>query len=356
MYITFGDGSFEELDLASNEQSITFSQVDTFLGTSDLSLGAGTYAQSDIMGYSYNNELILAGFVLRFEDFFNTPVIEFTALSALINAGFNGLTFNSETYLASVATVIENSDGSKKFTWVPTGSQVDAVQAIVDADASTRFELPILLESAASYTGTAYDVYLDHRRKLNSANSATFSLSDIPSSDLTASTKFVDHLGVVIATGTSSAELDKVVNYINAKTHTENGSLIYNYLYAGEPYTFKATLSEPVFDYGKKDPSKLARMQIRTFNVSFTDTAFFNFKVKAKDRDEVVSTYTAKQFGDSENTLGFLPNIEYGDKKFSVLSNAANVKLTLENDSHLPSTFQSGEYEVMFHYRNPVRL
>lgn len=356
MYITFGDGSFEELDLASNEQSITFSQVDTFLGTSDLSLGAGTYAQSDIMSYSYNNELILAGFVLRFEDFFNTPVIEFTAIPTLLNAGFNGLTFNSETYLASVATVIENSDGSKKFTWVPTGSQVDAVQAIVDADASTRFELPILLESAASYTGTAYDVYLDHRRKLNSANSSTFSLSDIPSSDLTASTKFVDHLGVVIATGTSSAELDKVVNYINAKTHTENGSLIYNYLYAGEPYTFKATLSEPVFDYGKKDPSKLARMQIRTFNVSFTDTAFFNFKVKAKDRDEVVSTYTAKQFGDSENTLGFLPNIEYGDKKFSVLSNATNVKLTLENDSHLPSTFQSGEYEVMFHYRNPVRL
>lgn len=356
MYITFGDGSFEELDLASNEQSITFSQVATVLGTSDLSLSSGTYAQSDLMGYSHNNELLTAGFVLRFEDFFNTPVIEFTAIPTLLNAGFNGLTFNSETYLASVATVIENSDGSKKFTWVPTGSQVDAVQAVVDADASTRFELPILLESAASYTGTAYTVYLDHRRKLNSANSATFSLSDIPSSDLTATTKFVDHLGVVIATGTSSAELDKVVNYINAKTHTENGSLIYNYLYAGEPYTFKATLSEPVFDYGKKDPSKLARMQIRTFNVSFTNTAFFNFKVKAKDRDEVVSTYTAKQFGDSKNTLGFLPNIEYGDKKFSVLSNATNVKLTLENDSHLPSTFQSGEYEVMFHYRNPVRL
>jgi len=356
MYITFGDGCFEELDLASNEQSITFAQTATFLGTSDLSLGAGTYAQSDIMSYSYNNELLLAGFVLRFEDLFNTPVIEFTALPTLLNAGFNGLTFNGETYLTSAATVIENSDGSKKFTWVPTGSQVDAVQAIVDADASTRFELPVLLESEVSYTGTAYDVYLDHRRKLNSTNSATFSLSDIPSSDLTASTKFVDHLGVVIATGTSSAELDKVVNYINGKTHTENGSLLYNYLYAGEPYTFKATLSEPVFDYGKKDASKLARMQIRSFNVSFSDTAFFNFKVKAKDRDEVVSTYTAKHFGDSENTLGFLPNIQYGDKKFSVLSNATNVKLTLENDSHLPSTFQSGEYEVMFHYRNPVRL
>ena len=97
-------------------------------------------------------------------------------------------------------------------------------------------------------------------------------------------------------------------------------------------------------------------MQLRSFNISFSDTAFFNFKVKAKDRDEVVSTYTAKQFGNSQNTLGFLPNIAYDTKKFAVLSNATTVKLTLENDSHLPSTFQSGEYEVMFHYRNPVRL
>ena len=356
MYITFGDGSFEELDLASNEQSVTFSQMTTVPSRSTFSLGTSTYGHSDLIGYSYNNELFLSGFVLRFEDFFSTPVIEFTAVPAILNAGFSGLTFNSETYPTSDATVLNYSDGTKKFTWVPTGSQVDAVQAVVDADATTRFELPILLKSAVSYTGTAYDVYLDHRRKLNSANSATFSLSDIPSSDLTTSTKFVDHLGVVVAQGTSSPELAKVVNYINGKTHTENGSIVNNYLYAGEPYTFRATLSEPVFDYGKKDPSHLARMQLRSFNISFSDTAFFNFKVKAKDRDEVVSTYTAKEFGNSENTLGFLPNIDYGTKKFAVLSNAANVKLTLENDSHLPSTFQSGEYEIMFHYRNPVRL
>jgi len=65
---------------------------------------------------------------------------------------------------------------------------------------------------------------------------------------------------VLIAQGTSSAELAKVVSYINGKTHTENGAVVNNYLYAGEPYTFTATLSEPVFDYGKKDPSHLARM------------------------------------------------------------------------------------------------
>ena len=355
MYITFGDGSFEELDLASNEKSITFSKQATVSGNSFV-LSSGAYAATTLATYAYNNQQTLVGITARFENVFNTPILEATLVSTLLNEGFSGVTFNGELYSSADATVLNYSNGTKKFTWIPTVSQINAVQAIVDATPTTQFVLALNLQTEAAYTGKAYDVYLDHRRKLNSANSATFSLSDIPSADLTTSTKFVDHLGVLIAQGTSSAELAKVVSYINGKTHTENGAVVNNYLYAGEPYTFTATLSEPVFDYGKKDPSHLARMQLRSFNISFSDTAFFNFKVKAKDRDEVVSTYTAKQLGNSQNTLGFLPNIAYDTKKFAVLSNATTVKLTLENDSHLPSTFQSGEYEVMFHYRNPVRL
>ena len=363
MYITFGDGSFEELDLASNEQSINFTNLQNLVkNDTGFTLTAPLYTKQDFLQFTYDNQTYLTSVLLKFQTFGSSPSIEFTATAALKALNLTSITFNSEAYAFADASSVDYPDGSTKYTWTPSGAQAAAVQSIVDGTtlpdgtSTTVWYLTLNVDVTQEYSGKAYDVYLDHRRKLNSANSASFSLSDIPSSDLTASTKFVDHLGVVIATGTSSAELDKVVAYINGQTHTENGVVVYNYLYSGEPYTFTATLSEPVFDYGKKDASKLARMQIRSFNVSFSDTAFFNFKVKAKDRDEVVATYTAKQFGDSENILGFLPNIQYGDKKFSVLSNATNVKLTLENDSHLPSTFQSGEYEVMFHYRNPVRL
>jgi hypothetical protein len=363
MYITFGDGSFEELDLASNEQSINFTNVKNLVkNDTGFTLTSPLYTKQDFLQFTYGNQTYLTSVLLKFQTFGSSPSIEFTATTALKALNLASITFNSEVYAFADASSVDYADGSTKYTWTPSGAQAAAVQSIVDGTtlpdgtSTTVWYLTLNVDVTQEYSGKAYDVYLDHRRKLNSANSASFSLSDIPSSDLTATTKFVDHLGVVIATGTSSAELDKVVAYINGQTHTENGVVVYNYLYSGEPYTFTATLSEPVFDYGKKDASKLARMQIRSFNVSFSDTAFFNFKVKAKDRDEVVATYTAKQFGDSGNILGFLPNIEYGDKKFSVLSNATNVKLTLENDSHLPSTFQSGEYEVMFHYRNPVRL
>ena len=361
MYITFGDGSFEELDLASNEQSITFSGLALATATNNVNLLTAEYTASAVAAFPYGGTTHLAPYFMRFEEVSNTPVIEMTVPLALLNTTFDGIKFFGQTYYIVDATAVSNVDGSKKFTWVPTTSQINAIQTFVDAqtDSENRYveaQISAVIKTAETFTGKAYDVYLDHRRKLNSANSATFSLSDIPSADLTTSTKFVDHLGVLVAQGTSSAELAKVVSYINGKTHTENGAVVNNYLYAGEPYTFTATLSEPVFDYGKKDPSHLARMQLRSFNVSFSDTAFFNFKVKAKDRDEVVSTYTAKQLGNSQNTLGFLPNIAYDTKKFAVLSNATTVKLTLENDSHLPSTFQSGEYEVMFHYRNPVRL
>ena len=361
MYITFGDGSFEELDLASNEQSITFSGLALATATNNVNLLTVEYTASAVAAFPYGGTTHLAPYFMRFEEVSNTPVIEMTVPLSLLNITFDGVKFFGQTYYIADATAVNNIDGSKKFTWVPTTSQINTIQTFVDVQTDpenpyVEAQIAAVIKTAETFTGKAYDVYLDHRRKLNSANSATFSLSDIPSADLTTSTKFVDHLGVLIAQGTSSAELAKVVSYINGKTHTENGAVVNNYLYAGEPYTFTATLSEPVFDYGKKDPSHLARMQLRSFNVSFSDTAFFNFKVKAKDRDEVVSTYTAKEFGNSENTLGFLPNIDYGTKKFAVLSNAANVKLTLENDSHLPSTFQSGEYEIMFHYRNPVRL
>jgi len=164
-------------------------------------------------------------------------------------------------------------------------------------------------------------------------------------------TVFTDHRGDIIAKGMTTAELNKVATYLNS-SHIENGVTVNNYAYAGKPYTFKYQLSEQVFKPVKGDSTELARFQIRNINFNYNDTATFKVTVENLGRDPVETTFTGRILGQANNILGLSPIVESGGFKIGVQSQAKNTNITITNDTHLPSIFQSVEWEGFVNLRN----
>ena len=203
-------------------------------------------------------------------------------------------------------------------------------------------------------TATRLDALLDDRKLIQKASIAyNFTVSLLYSTYplLSSTTVFTDHAGAIIGSGNSTPELGKVVNYLN-QTHVENGNTTLNYVFAGEPYEFKYQLSEQVFKPVKGDSTEMARFQIRNINFNYNDTAAFTVEVENLGRDTMTTKFTGRILGQANNILGLAPVVDTGGFKVGVQSQAKNTKITLTNDTHLPSLFQSVEWEGFVNLRN----
>tara|TARA_R110000787_G_scaffold94348_3_gene197083 strand:- start:251 stop:3202 length:2952 start_codon:yes stop_codon:yes gene_type:complete len=207
---------------------------------------------------------------------------------------------------------------------------------------------------SATATATRLDALLDSRMLLQKTSSSSAMYPGLVTSlypPLSSTTVFTNHAGAIIATGNSTAELTKVAAYLNL-SHVENGSTVLNYVFAGEPYTFKYQLSEQVFKPVKGDSTEMARFQLRNMNFNYNDTATFTVTVENLGRDTKTTKFTGRILGQANNILGLAPIVDTGGFKVGVQSQAKNTKITLTNDTHLPSLFQSVEWEGFVNLRN----
>ena len=124
-----------------------------------------------------------------------------------------------------------------------------------------------------------------------------------------------------------------------------------NYVYAGEPYCLTYQLSEQVFKPAEGDPTDLGRFQIASISLNFTDSGAFDVTVDATGRDVVVTPFSPRILGGLGNIIGQVAVPAKGHQKVGVLSQASEVDITITNDSHLPSTFQSIEWEGYITFR-----
>ena len=114
----------------------------------------------------------------------------------------------------------------------------------------------------------------------------------------------------------------------------------------------KYTFSEQLFKATSgtaKTPSGAAKLLIRNCCLFYNNTAFFQVKVQPKHRDVYVNTFTPDVVG--ATTLGSLL-LDEGFYRFPVFSQAQDTKITIENDSALPSNFTSAEFESFTHSRS----
>ena len=391
LYITFDDGSFEKMDLTSEAPEISFVVTNDI--KADLTTAAAINATYTLTGFTY----IIKGFMSQ------EAGVNYTGFSPDITNGFGSInnaaidqfflyketntsvTPNTSTY--NLYGAIDRTKlGINKIEDYPTSVTLEGTTLTLDA-LYTQSSLDLLTSNkllsisatitetqfnallnnvgtptditlnrvSTTFTKKDYPVHLDHQVKLQASTSAaaSFTTSDLNTAyTATSVTQFIDHKGDVIATGNSDAAKAQVVAVIHNKEHTENGSTVGSYVYAGEPYTFKYQLSEQVFTPERGDTTDLARFQLRNITFKYNDAGTFNVTTGSTGRTPKVSKFTGRIVGQANNLLGYAAVVDNGSYKVGVQSQAKETDITITNDSHLPSTFQSAEYEAWVTLRN----
>jgi len=145
----------------------------------------------------------------------------------------------------------------------------------------------------------------------------------------------------------ATVTLTQAVNDVDA-----DGNDIDTSVFVGVPYTMKYTFSEQLFKAKAgqgSSPSNAAKLLIRNASIYFDKTAHFKVKVTPKFRDTYENVFTPDVIGST--TIGTL-NLDSGFYRFPVLTKAQDTKIEIENDSALPSNFQSAEFESFVHSRS----
>jgi len=123
-------------------------------------------------------------------------------------------------------------------------------------------------------------------------------------------------------------------------------------VWVGIPYTMKYVFSEQLFKAkagNGKSPSDAAKLMVRNGAIYYDRSAYFKVKVTPKFRDTYENVFTPDVVGSS--TIGSL-SLDSGFYRFPVFTKAQDTTITIENESALPSTFQSAEFESFVHSRS----
>lgn len=123
-------------------------------------------------------------------------------------------------------------------------------------------------------------------------------------------------------------------------------------LIIGVPYTFKYQMSEQVFKPTQGDSTQLARFQLKKLSFNYNDTGHFDVTVDSVGRSPVTSHFTGRVLDNQHNLLDQSAVIDDGAFQVGVQAQASQTDITITNDSHLPSTFQSAEWEGYIVLRN----
>ena len=374
--IVFMDGSFEEMSLASSQETTTYQEAtqsvisgtsgiyqDGYLGyvhtrkgyASNLS-GSGTAASSYLLqAYVHATTYVGGGVTNPYKARVRALQSLFSGASAYSNADLPvsiKITNNSTGHVFTKSIVQAVPLSSSYFLATPSADYVDFDVVIDSTLYAAMFNGSYTVDfvyatTTVSVQSGSNPVLLDHRKTLSGLANQAALLSVY---DATTNSRYVDHKGNLLASGTPAD--DSVLFTYLAGTHVANGATVANYVYAGEAYDFNYKFSEQVFRAGDNDPTRMARHQLRSIALNYNDTGNFNVTVSSTGRDDKVTNFTGRILGQSDNLLGYSPVVEDGTLKVGIQSQAQETDITINNDSHLPSTFQNAEVEAFVTLRN----
>lgn len=89
------------------------------------------------------------------------------------------------------------------------------------------------------------------------------------------------------------------------------------------------------------------RLQVRKISFNYDDAGLFNVKVTPEGRQTYTYTYSGKVLGEASATIGSY-SISSGKFQVPVVSRNVGTQIVLENDSPLPSSFLSADWEGFF--------
>ena len=129
-------------------------------------------------------------------------------------------------------------------------------------------------------------------------------------------------------------------------------------VFIGRSYNMTYTFSEQFVKDPQNNSTLTGRLQLRTFTVYYTDTAFFRTAVAPYGADveqetivpSLMSEFSGKTLGDQSLILG-LPAFHSGSYSFQIYGDADVAKVSITNDSHLAANFQAAEWEGFYQNR-----
>ena len=236
-----------------------------------------------------------------------------------------------------------------KFTFTGEIRGIEFIESTLYAVITNNGETNLLempLESGLK-DAAGYVTHLDMRvAKTVTHGSSTITLPYTPA-DNSVEVYTTDGLKLNATNSGATVTLTQAVNDVDI-----NGNDIDTPVFVGIPYTMKYTFSEQLFKAKSGNgtsPSNATKLMVRNGSIYFADTAFFKVKVTPKFRNTYENVFTPDVVGST--ILGTL-NLDTGFYRFPILTKAQDTIITIENESALPSNFQSAEFESFVHSRS----
>lgn len=197
-------------------------------------------------------------------------------------------------------------------------------------------------------TGEPYPVHLDRKVQLTSGNVDYGSGYTTISLDALGYTPSEGSYQIVIKTH-PTLKPGEIFNVIWDGTTAKVAGNITGGTYAfGRKYMFKYELStitvKTASPGGGQKSDTEGRLQLRKVAFNYADTGLFQVKVKSEGRDLYTYTFSGKILGTSSATLGSY-SISSGRFTTPVISRNIGTSIVLENDSALPCSFLSADWE-----------
>jgi hypothetical protein len=205
-------------------------------------------------------------------------------------------------------------------------------------------------------TNEPYNVHLDRKLTVAKAN-LTFDgvYTNIATANLPG--PLTGSWEAIVATGQPQAAGTK----LTLQATGTGGRILGNYtncdLIVGRKYTFRyqfsvITRKEQVGNSVQSDTQ--GRLQLRTMQVNFANTGYFKALVTPEGRSTYSYIYSGKTLGLPSSTIGTI-ELDTGNTKFPILAQNTQVSIELNNDTPLPCSFLSADWEGMYVKRRSGR-
>ena len=244
--------------------------------------------------------------------------------------------------------VIEEANGT-------TLEKIPFENDFTEANATFEYRLDHKVTEATTGVSVAYN---------SSTNTSTFTVPYRLRADMNVvgrylgsgeTSTFVNQQGTT--TTLKPGQLIATTNTTNGSTSTitATGDYRNSKFIIGEPYEMHYRFSQQRLTESQGGSSAgeilSGRIQLHHFYIKFEDTGFFKVEVTPENRDTSTHKFTGRFLGAASSTIGSV-NLESGSFKVPVMSRADRVNIDVKNDTFLPTTLASAEYEAMFHMRS----
>jgi hypothetical protein len=204
----------------------------------------------------------------------------------------------------------------------------------------------IRLESGRKDTGSTYVTALDRRLTASQCVSISYS-SATDQTTYTLPYSITTNASMeVVTTGGLRLNTTKV----NSTTLRVPGNFQTN-IWIGDKYTMVYEFSEQNLktsnQTGGMSTITTGRYQVRYGTIAYGNSAFFRVKVQIEAGTTYEYIFNGRNTGAINNIIGSVA-IDSGSFRFPVYSRNSQVKISVENDSPLPSNLLSAEYESLF--------